>query len=281
MRVELAGRCPLQRRELPVRTVEGDRLVLDARKLTFACPLELAGIVTLAHAAPHQDVLLITPCDQNVASYLERMDVLRHLPQRVRVEGGLSIGRRKDLSDRLLEVVPLARQDAADDVAMRVGQMIKNHYDPALQTLVFQAVGELIDNAVSHGASPLGAFAAAQTYTGRTSGRQGLEFAVCDTGVGVLAHLRRNPRHRDLRAANAALARALDAGVTGTEEERGHGLADLWRVTRHGGVARLLLRSANGVANVVANRVERRGFSLATDTGVTGTWAWLRVTSPY
>ncbi len=280
MRIELTGRCPLRRRELRVEPVDRGRLVLDARELTFACPLELTAIVTLARSAGDRKIVLITPRDGGVTSYLERMNVLSLLPEGAVIDGELPFGDRKNLSDRLLEVVHLAGQDAADDVVVRLGRMIRTHFGPDLRVLVFQAVGELIDNAVSHGTGPLGAFAAAQFYTGRTSGRQGLEFAVCDTGVGVLSHLGRNVRHRDLSTAEAALLRALERGVTGTEEERGNGLADLWRVTRHGGVTRLVLRSGDAVASVVANRDERRCSGLTVETRVCGTWAWLRVTSP-
>jgi hypothetical protein len=80
----------------------------------------------------------------------------------------------------------------------------------------------------------------------------GMEFAVRETGVGVLAHLRRNPQHHDLTSATTALEGALAPGVTGIDEVRGNGLHDLFKISRDGRYSRLVLRSGDGIANVVA-----------------------------
>lgn len=271
----------MQRRELPVRPVDDGWLVIDARRLTFACPLDLAAVVALAHAAADDGtrLALITPGNVDVTSYLQRMDVIRRLPTGSMIDGQLPGERRTDLSHLLMEVTQVT-PDRVEDVVTRVGRMITTHFEQGVRGRVFQAVGELIDNAVSHGASDLGAFMAAQAYTGTTSRRPGLEFAICDTGIGVLAHLRRNPIHQDLSDARAALARALQPGATGTAEQRGYGLDDLLRVTRDGGVARLVLRSGNGIANVVVRLHERRMSYVSSDAQVGGTWAWLRVRYP-
>lgn len=276
--LELAGRWPFQRRELPITSEDDGWLVLDTRRLTFACPLDLTAIVALAKfAAENGDrIRFITPSDQSVTSYLERLDVVGNLPAGTVVDGDLLQGSRTDLPDRLLEVSQLA-PNLADDVVIRAGKMINSNYDRRLQVGVFQAVGELIDNAISHGSSELGAFAAAQVYTGTRSGRRGLEFAVCDTGIGILAHLQRNPRHHDLQDSPSALKRALQPGVTGTSEPRGHGLSDLWRFTENGVLARLMLRSGNGVASVVGRLGQLRTTCAASEVDVAGTWAWLRV----
>jgi hypothetical protein len=237
-------------------------------------------MVALAHVAADEGACpaLITPSDTNVTSYLQRMDLIRNLPAGTEIDGHLPDDhQRVDLSHRLMEVSHVT-MDNVEDVVTRVGRMITTHYDRGVRGRVFQAVGELIDNAVSHGASARGAFMAAQAYTGVTSGRRGLEFAVCDTGIGVLAHLRRNPSHDDLHDACTALARALRPGVTGTTEPRGHGLDDLLGVTRERGVARLVLRSEDGIANVVVRRQEPRSLYATCNLQVPGTWAWLRVT---
>lgn len=44
MRVELTGRQPLLRRDMRVSAAEEGQLVLDARRLIFASPLDLAAI---------------------------------------------------------------------------------------------------------------------------------------------------------------------------------------------------------------------------------------------
>ena len=122
---------------------------------------------------------------------------------------------------------------------------------------VFAAMGELIDNAIDHGASGEGAFVAAQVYSGATSGRRGLEVAICDTGVGVLAHLRRNPKHADIPDSADALKQAFIPGVSGTTEDRGNGLSDLLSFLQFGGLARVHLRSGDGLATVTVGRRRR------------------------
>lgn len=280
MRIELAGRWPLLRRELKVRQVDEGWVVLDARRLGFACPLDLAGMVALAWtAATDVRVALIAPSDDGVASYLQRMDVLRHLPPGCEVDGWLPDGQRTDRSHVLLEVCQISA-NTVDSLVARSGRMIAAHYDSGVRGPLFRGVGELIDNAASHGASPNGAFMAAQAYTGRVSGRPGLEFAVCDTGIGVLAHLSRNPAYRHLSGDRSALVEALIPGVTGTDEPRGNGLPDLLEDTHGTGIARVILRSGTGIANVVANRAGQVITSATSAPRVSGTWAWLRVRYP-
>src|SRR5262249_3437797 len=100
------------------------------------------------------------------------------------------------------------------------------------------------------------------------------------TGIGVLAHLRRNPQYHDLTDARTALDRALQPGVTGTTEERGYGLDDLFKITQRGGLARLVLRSGDGLASIVVHQHDRRQrYAMAADQ-ISGTWAWLRVRYP-
>lgn len=281
VRVELSGRWPLLRRQLPVWPVDEGWIVLDARRLIFACPLDLAGIVAMARvaAASGARVGLLAPCDAGVASYLQRMDVVRQLPAGSEIDGRLPDQQRADRSRVLLEVSPVSA-GTVEGIVARAGRMIAAKFESGIRGLVFTAVGELIDNAASHGASEQGAFMAAQAYTGRISGRRGLEFAVCDTGIGVLAHLRCNPAHRHLPDASSALAKALEPGVTGTGDQRGHGLADLLQVTRAGGVARLVMRSGNGIASIVVRRLDRHATHTESTPAVAGTWAWLRVRYP-
>jgi hypothetical protein len=160
-------------------------------QLRFACPLDLAGIVATAHwaSAESMSVALKLPWETTAASYLQRMDVMRLMPSRTRVAGRVSPEHRTDLQDRLLEVTPLTPENA-NDVGERLGRLVAAYYasySDGIGRIVYRACGELIANAVEHGSSTAGAFIAAQTYTGGTTGSPRLEFAVCDTGVGVRA----------------------------------------------------------------------------------------------
>lgn len=279
MRIELAGRQPLLRRETPVhRADRKGSLVIDTRRLLFASPLDLAAIAALTHAAAARNasVAVITPEARSVTSYLQRMDVFTHLPTGSRIEGDLPSRPRGDRSATLTEVSPVS-QATVERLVHRMGQMTWAHLEPGVRGLAFQSVGELIENAVSHGESEIGAFASAQVYSGATTGRPGLEFAICDTGVGILAHLRRNPQYQRLPDAHRALECALRPGVTGTGDKRGYGLHDVFRIARHGR-ARLMLRSGDGIASVVVRQPDhgRPRYATVTDP-ITGTWAWLRV----
>lgn len=280
MRVELAGRLPMLRRDLQVGAADEGRMVLDARRLLFASPLDLAAIAVLGHTGTDSEagVTLILPKDSDVSSYLQRMDVLRQLPQGSEIRGSAMPEQRTDRSKVLLEVSPLSAA-TAEDVVTRLGALTAAWFEGHAAARVFQSAGELIDNAVSHGQSPLGAFVAAQAYTGTTSRRPGLEFAVCDTGVGILDHLRHNPSYADVPDARSALACAIKPGVTGTDDQRGYGLADLLKITQDG-VGRLVLRSGDGVASIALRHGQRRDAFADSRFRVRGTWAWLRARFP-
>lgn len=279
--MRLTGRHPLLSRHLQQSPSPDGRFVIDACRLVFAGPLDLAATVALAHAARArgQGITFVTAADPNVTAYLQRMDVIRRMPPGTIIEGRLPAERRSDLPHELLEVSPLA-PGTAEDMGTRLGRLAAAHFSGAITAKIFSAVGELIDNAVDHGFSPEGAFVAAQVYTGTTSGRRGLEMAICDTGMGVFAHLCRNPAHADLPDAASALERALRPGVSGTTDQRGNGLNDLLSQLQFGGLARLHLRSGGGLATVTVRGARRVSRSHSTTTPVTGTWAWLRVRIP-
>jgi hypothetical protein len=279
MRVELAGRLPMLRRDVRVSAADEGRMVLDARRLLFASPLDLAAITALAHADADgmRGVTLLLPKDPDVTSYLQRMDVLRRLPLGTEICGSAKPEQRTDRSEVLLEVSPLSPATAGELVT-RLGTLTAARLGRHARR-VFQSAGELIDNAVSHGQSPLGAFMSAQAYTGATSRRPGFEFAVCDTGMGIFDHLRGNPSHAGIPDVLSALAYAIQPGVTGTDEQRGNGLADLLKITQ-GGVGRLVLRSGNGIASIALRHGQRRDAFADSSLTISGTWAWLRARFP-
>ena len=180
-------------------------------------------MVALAHAVPQGTrVGLVVPRDIRTASYLQRMDVLRRLPADTEVDGRFPEEQRTDCSGTLLEVSPLL-PSTVQGLVNRVGRLTSEQLMTGVAGLAFRGAGELIDNAASHGHSQLGAFLCAQTYTGATSGRAGFEFAVCDTGIGVLAHLRGNPAYLgvpDSRTAPRLGTPARRIGDDGTARQR-------------------------------------------------------------
>jgi hypothetical protein len=279
MELVMAGEAPLATAAHLGFQSGSTSLTIDASRLLFACPLDLAGMVAIAHAVSESavPVTLHMPRDQGVASYLQRLDVVRLMPSRIRVVGRVPPDVRTDQAHRLLEVTRLT-PDNEDDVAERVGRLVTAHFrdtDAGAGRRAYAACGELLANAAEHGASPAGAFVAVQTYTGQSGGVARLEMAVCDTGIGVLEHLRRNVRYAHLNNDAAALEKAVLMGISGVSDDRGNGLHDLVEFSRRHGTTRLHIRSGDaeiavlgtpgGVTREVRPRVDR----------TPGTWAWL------
>ncbi|MDX3847873.1 hypothetical protein [Streptomyces europaeiscabiei] len=281
MLLELPGRHPLLRGTLRLQETARPGLIVDARRLEFASPLDLAAVAALAHthAAGGAEIALLLPERRGVASYLQRMDLLKHLPEGARVAGPLPEEERNDHSASLLEVTRLTGA-AVRDVNQRIGLVATSHLGKRFGRQAFTGLGELIDNAVSHGASELGAFITAQAYSGRTTGRRRLEVSICDTGIGVLDHLRRNQQHSDVTDSIHALERALSPRISGTDEDRGYGLPDVLDGVRKTAITSLILRSGDGA--VTASHYRQHAFTSyrRIPERVAGTWAWLRVSFP-
>lgn len=285
MLIRLSGRKPLLRPELQADYVDDPgTFVVDTRCLQHAGPLELAAMVSMGTWAAHQNrkVTLLPPYDQNVASYLTRMNVTEHLSTVAKVEGSQVPRNRKDRSETLLEVTKVTPSNA-DDVARTLGRVAIRKFGMRIGTAVYQSVGELILNATTHGLSSADAFVAAQLYSGATSGRPGLEVAVCDSGVGILEHLRTSTRHQNINDGPSALERALERALASSDIDsvggRGNGLGNLGHHATRGGGGRLTLRSSGAVA-VVELDGNRPTLCNSVATKLDGTWASLRVHLP-
>ncbi len=278
MELVLAGDRPLAEVAF-LSGVGPESLVIDATKLTFACPLDLAGIVATAHWASSAaiEVTLRLPSDPAAAAYLQRMDVLRQMPARTRIQGRLLPEARTDRRSQLMEVTALNERNV-NDMSERLGPLVTGLYRnrPAAGAAVFRACSELMSNATEHGLSERGAFFAVQLHTGRTTGSPRLEFAVCDTGIGIMDHLRRNPSYDYLARDELAIAKAIEAGVSGVAAEgRGNGLSDAIAHTRKYGQVDFQIRSGRGEVRVTGTAdAEEISKSDRLDQ-TSGTWAWL------
>lgn len=277
----LAGDMPLASAAF-LSGSDPNRLVIDATGLTFACPLDLAGMVAWAHwAARHSvPVTLNMPHGQAMASYLQRMDVLRHMPSRPRIVGRVPPDTRTDQTRSLLEVTAL-NSGNVNDLSERVGPLVTGFYgedSPAVGAAI-RACTELMANAASHGESERGAFMAAQLHTGTTTDGARLEFAVCDTGMGVMKHLRQNPKWSHYTQDKHAIARATRAGVTGVigdaDDKRGNGLWDVVEDTRKVGEVSLQIRSGKGEVRVHGTSKAAKPTLSDRPDETPGTWAWL------
>lgn len=275
----LAGRKPLSEAAF-LAGAGSAALVIDATKLTFACPLDLAGLVATAHWAASDaiPVTLLLPTDLNMASYLQRMDVLRQMPYHTRIFGRRPPDARSDHRKDLMAVTALNAKNV-NDLSERLGPLVtsfyREHSDEA-GAAVFRACSELMCNATEHGASERGAFIAAQLYTGSTTDGARLEFAVCDTGIGIMNHLRQNPAYTYLSRDELAIAMAMEAGVSGIpKDQRGHGLSDVIEHTSRYGHVDFQIRSGKGEVRVEGTFAGRTNQKLSRPDQTSGTWAWL------
>jgi len=261
-----------------------DALDIDARGLEFACPLDLAGIVATAHwaAACAMRVTLRLPSDPAAASYLQRMDVVRRMPQRTQIRGHAPPDARTDRRGSLMKVTAL-NPGNVNDLSERLGPLVTSFYadrSPAAGAAVSRACGELIGNATEHGQGATGAFVAVQLYSGTTTDAPRLEFAVCDTGVGIPNHLRGNPEHSHLTRDELAIARAMKKGVSGVAaDNRGNGLSDVIEDTRHHGRVDFQMRSSGGQVVVRGTPRGHKERPTSRQDRTSGTWAWLTHTS--
>lgn len=254
-------------------------LVIDASRLTFACPLDLAGMVATAHWAAECaiPVTLRLPTATDMAAYLQRMDVLRQMPTRTRILGHVPPDARNDRRGSLLEVTALNEKNV-NDLNERLGPLVMSFYDgrPQAGATVFRACSELLSNATEHGASERGAFTAVQLHTGATTEAPRFEFAVCDTGVGVMQHLRHNPKFAHFTRDELAIAEAMKKGVSGIgTDARGNGLNDAVEDTRHHGRVNFQIRSGRGEVRVVGTPDGHKKDMGDRPDQTSGTWAWL------
>lgn len=278
----MIGRLPFFRTDLRIEAADEPELVLDARRLLFVSPLELTAVAAMAQRAALEarPVRFVLPDDPDLASYLRRMDLLKHLDGIARVEGVIPEEDRSDRSDVLLELTRIEQPHEADELAERIVPLARGRSTAAVTSAVFSGLGEFLDNACTHGESPIGVFAAAQAYTGETSGKRGLELAVADAGVGILEHLRGNPSYARFRRPVTAIRYAIRAGVSGTRDRRGYGFHDVLQEVRKAGLGRIVLRSGNGIARVTVRPGGRSQTFRESRFSVQGTWLWLRVRIP-
>lgn len=274
MRIHLAGRQPLHAPALSRQPPEPPGVIFDATSMTFASPLDLAGVAARAARLHHEGtpVEFALPDDGDVRRYLVRMDLVAHLGQvGVTVMGSVPSVRRADRADVLLEVRRICSPADVDRFCADAYELARRHTSGRSAAAGAKMLGELLDNAITHAGSPVGVYAAAQVHQ-----RGGdLELAVADSGIGIRSHLARNPSFRNLSAPRALHA-ALQPGVTGTSEKRGNGLPDLLS-TASGFGGQLLLRSDDGYAQVMAASPDRQ---FTTADHVPGTWAWVHVRLP-
>lgn len=206
-------------------------IVLDASDLGFVVPMFIIRLRAWLQwcVAEGRDVTIIPPTNPDVASYLARMRVGHDLPEGMVM--GLPEIHEHDRADVL---IPATQMFEFGDVEVLGAQALELVRESVAEVAVFgqaiqSGIGELCDNGVEHGASPLGCFAAAQHYQHGAGGKRTV-LAVGDCGVGIPETMRR--AFPDLLDSDA-LTKAVQEGVTSTGNgNRGIGLADVMDESR-------------------------------------------------
>ena len=242
----------------------GGEALVDCTALRFIDPFGMVGLLKLGRLLTVQGVrcTLKAPAQEDVASYLERMDFFRRAPAYFHV-------RRQEVlfptmptppapSDVLLEITPIARSGdvhaVVETVRERARTILERHlrYDREAIDSFCVALAEVCQNIVEH-SGDAGLVGIQKYFFARRLGRNAVKIAVMDLGVGIRSSLEERlaanfgPAWCDL----LALERAFFHGASRYDDVgRGHGLAAVRRfVVRWKG--KFVLRSGTARLSLV------------------------------
>lgn len=243
----LGGRAPLLA-DSPVPWPLRTDTTFDLRGLSFLTPFDLVGLAVLVGASrPGLRLTITPPAEPNACAYLQRMNVFSVLQSRIRIHPDLPAEGPREPNRALIELHRLEHPDDIDDLSREFWPRLRSRLPQEICANTFQILGELVDNAATHGRSPVGTYIAAQYYSGATSGMpEGMWIGVADAGVGVRSHLARNPRYREPRSDAAAIQLAVRKWVTGTRDRRGWGLVQVLELAGEAAPGMVVIRSGRG-----------------------------------
>jgi len=248
--------------------IEGEPIVLDLRSVEFVEPSGLCSLaVLLEFLTSRSGDVGLALSGRNVPAYLERMNFFRIFGDRVRTNVDLAAleDRRRGNPGTLQELVNFHSEEEIPGIINRISEILENkEYRLRERAAICATLSEICANAVEHGHSPFGAYAAVQAYQHILSGgreRRGEEVivAIADGGVGVRETLSRHPKYAEFtQTDNDALRHALQMGVSGTGEVgRGGGLAVVGQIAARASGS-LSLRSNSGRVTFYGDRTNSR-----------------------
>jgi len=247
--------------------VEGEMAVLDLRGVEFVEPAGLCGLAALLEfLIPRSRLVGLKFSEHDVAAYLERMDFFRIFGHRVETNVDVAAleERRRGNPGTLQELISFHSEEEIPGIINRISEILTNKgYELSERAAICATLSEICANAVEHGRSPFGAYAAVQAYQHIVSGGRGrgeeVLVAIADGGAGVRETLSRNPEYAEHTASdNDALRHALKMGVSGTGElGRGGGLAVVGQIAARASGS-LSLRSGSGRVTFYGDRTNSR-----------------------
>lgn len=242
-----------------LRPIEDGRVLFDARRVRWANPYGLVGLLAAGAAARKRTgnaPQFEGPESADVAHYWTRMNFFHHAAEVFelrRAPRRASAG----ASDALLEITSIRSHqdvhDVVDRVRDRASAILGNrlHYPPSAAVQFSVILSEVCQNVVEHADAE--GWVAAQTYNwARRLGRVVAVIAVADVGIGFRGSLaaEHGRRYGERWSDAAALEAAFLHGVSRyTEPGRGQGLQGIRKhVARWNG--EMLIRS--GTARIAA-----------------------------
>jgi anti-sigma regulatory factor (Ser/Thr protein kinase) len=232
--------------------------VVDLQDVIFIDPYGMVGLLQLGNALtgePEKRTLYL-PKSEEVLKYLERMDFFKFAGQYFDAEPNRRNSseryQRSSFSDVLLEITPIEK---SDDIHFIVGRVKERahailsahlHYDDRATNGFIVALSEVCQNILEH--SETTGFVGIQKYFFQKVGKNVVEIAVMDTGIGFKKSLSKRFSFRDdLTAIEKAL---LQGASRYTDEGRGHGLAALRRFVNEWN-GKLSIRSGTAKASII------------------------------
>jgi anti-sigma regulatory factor (Ser/Thr protein kinase) len=178
---------------------------------------------------------------------------------------------------RLTRISTPHEWDDLQNELLPVARELLGDYELTRRTLYI--LGELVDNAATHGQSDVGTLVCAQRYSGATSElRPGVWMGIADGGVGIPDHLRRNPKYAGISDDQKLIGLARQEWVTGTSDRRGWGLVEVFENATDAGPSEVVIRSGRGQGQFKLRPQERlsaRYGEVVPPVG--GTWIHIRV----
>lgn len=270
---KVAGRAPvLSATDVPSAA---DCSGLDLSSLSWATPFDVAALAVLWLQLVSQGVSpeVVLPEDPTVRAYLVDMGVDRFIP------GGWGAGGGSVVEPPWLPLTRITTPAEWDDLQndlWPIARALLGDYELTQRTLYI--LGELVDNAATHGRSEVGTLVCAQRYTGATSQLPpGVWLGVADGGVGIPDHLRRNPKYAEITDDQKLIGLARQKWVTGTADRRGWGLVEVFENATDAGPSEVLIRSGHGQGQFGLRPEGHPSARYDVIPAVRGTWIHIRV----
>lgn len=237
----LTGVAPLLRGLFPVSWTPEH---IDLGDLEWATPYDVVALAVIWTRLQQsgRPATIELPRDPRVRGYLMDVGLAEVIPAEWNASPASAI------DPPLIRLVRVETGDAWDEQQPQLWAAARAVLDDSdLVRRTFEILGELVDNAATHGHSAAGTFVCAQRYTGTSSGLQpGVWLGVADGGQGIPAHLRLNPKYREVKDDEQLIRLCRRPWVTGTRDRRGWGLVEVFEEAAKAGPSAVIIRSGRG-----------------------------------